>query len=149
MAIVRFDPMRGFESLARRVNSLTSEFEKGFNVEFGSFSPRIDISEDEKSIYLNAEIPGIAKDDIKLTINDDNVLILKGEKKRENKSEEQNEQSSFIRMERSFGEFTRSFMLPENINKDSISAKFDNGILMVTLEKKEPEKPKEIEVTIE
>lgn len=148
MAIVRFDPMRGFETLTRRMNNLVGEFEKGWNVEFGNFSPRIDISEDEKHIYLQAEIPGIAKEEIKLTINDDNVLIIKGEKKREVKTEQKDEAFSFIRMERSFGEFSRSFILPENVKKDSVSAKFENGILGVTLEKIEPEKPKEIEVSI-
>lgn len=149
MALVKFDPLRGFESLARRMNSLANDFEKGFNIEFGSFMPKIDIAEDEKNIFLQVEVPGIAKEDIKLTISDENVLVIKGEKKREGKSEEKGEGYSYIRMERSFGEFSRSFMLPDNIKKDSISAKFDNGLLSVQLEKIEPEKPKEIEVSIE
>jgi len=149
MAIVRLDPLRGFESLARKMSSVASEIDKGFNLEFGNFSPRIDISEDANHIYLQAEIPGLTKDNIKLSINDDNVLVLKGEKKREVKSEDSKDGSYYVRMERSFGEFSRSFILPDNVNKDSISAKFDNGVLNVTLDKIEPEKPKEIEVSIE
>lgn len=149
MAIVRFDPMRGFETLSRRMNSLVQEFDKGFNVEFGNFSPRIDISEDDKNIYLQAEIPGIAKEDIKLTINDDNLLIIKGEKKREVKTTDEKDTYSFIRMERSFGEFTRSFMLPDNVKKDSIAAKFESGVLAIVLEKIEPVPPKEISVSID
>ncbi len=149
MAIVRFDPLRGFESLARRMSNFANEFDKGLNLEFGNFSPRIDISEDEGLIYLQAEIPGLTKDNIKLSISDDNVLVLKGEKKREVKSEDSKDGFSYVRMERSFGEFSRSFILPENIKKDSIAAKFENGVLYVSLEKIEPEKPKEIEVSIE
>ncbi len=147
MVPVKFDPMRGFENISRKMNSFMNEFEKGFSFEFGSFSPRIDIAEDEKNIFIHAEVPGIAKEDIKVTINDDNVLTIKGHKKRESKSDDTNSKS-FIRVERSFGEFQRSFMLPENVNKDSINAKFENGVLDIVLDKAEPEKPKEIEVTI-
>jgi len=86
MAIVKFDPFRGFETLARRMNSLMQDFDKGFNFDFGGFSPKIDISEDEKHFYLQAEVPGISKDDIKVTITEDNVLTIKGEKKREQKN---------------------------------------------------------------
>ena len=149
MALVKFDPMRNFESLVRRVNSLSHDFEKGFNLEFGNFSPRIDISEDEKGIFIQAEIPGLTKDDVKVTINDDNVLMIKGEKKRIQKSEDEKDNVSFIRLERSFGEFCRSFMLNDNIKKDSIKAKFDNGVLSLSLEKIEPEPPKEIPISIE
>lgn len=74
-------------------------------------------------------------------------LQSKGTKKRESNSDDTNSKS-FIRVERSFGEFQRSFMLPENVNKDSINAKFENGVLDIVLDKAEPEKPKEIEVTI-
>lgn len=81
MVPVKFDPMRGFENISRKMNSFMNEFEKGFSFEFGSFSPRIDIAEDEKNIFIHAEVPGIAKEDIKVTINDDNVLTIKGHKK--------------------------------------------------------------------
>lgn len=148
MGIVRFDPMRGFESLSRRLTAMANEMEKGYNIDFGGFTPRIDISEDEKYIFLNAEVPGIAKEDVRLTVNDENVLVIKGTKKRDDKEEVKNENISFIRVERSFGEFQRSFMLPENVNKESINAKFENGVLTISLEKIEPAKPKEIEVSI-
>ncbi|MFP4368196.1 MAG: Hsp20/alpha crystallin family protein [Bacteroidota bacterium] len=148
MAIVRFDPFRGFEGLARKMNSFINEFDKGVNFEYGSFSPRIDISEDEKSIYISAELPGMKKEDVKVTINDDNVLIIKGEKKRI-VEEKEDEKKSYVRIERSYGEFTRSFMLPENVDTESINAKVEDGVLNISLNKKEPEKPKEIEVKID
>lgn len=146
MAIVRFDPFRGFESLARRMNEFLDEFEKGFTVSTAEFSPRVDISEDEKNLYVTVEVPGVAKEDIKVTINDENILVIKGEKKREFKSEDK--ERNWVRIERSYGSFQRSFMLPDNIKKDNIQAKFDNGVLSITLEKVEPEPPKQIEVPI-
>lgn len=148
MAIVRFDPFRSFEGVTRRMQNIASELEKGFNIEYGAFAPRIDIYEDEKNLYLHAELAGVKKEDVKVSINDENVLIIKGEKKREMKSENKDEERCFLRVERAFGEFTRSFMLPENIDKESISAKYDSGVLEITLAKKEPEKPKEVEIKI-
>jgi HSP20 family protein len=144
MGIVRFDPMRGFEGLARRMNEMAGEFEKGVNIEFGGLQPRIDISEDEKNLFFAVEMPGISKEDIKIKINDEDILVIKGEKKREFNIEDK----SFIRAERCFGEFTRSFLLPDNVNKDSIQAKYENGVLNITLEKIQPEKPKEVEISI-
>ncbi len=146
MAIVRFDPFRGFETLARKMSEMLEDFERGFTVSTNEFSPRVDISEDEKNLFVTVEIPGVTKDDVKVTINDDNVLVIKGEKKREFKTEDK--ERNFIRVERSYGSFQRSFILPDNVKKDNISAKFDNGVLTITLEKVEPEPPKQIDIPI-
>lgn len=146
MGLVRFDPFRGFENVMRKMNDLVGDFDKGMNIEYGGFAPRCDISEDEKNLYVHVELPGISRDEVKVTINDDNLLMIKGDKKREEKTE--NEDKSYIRVERTFGSFTRSFMLPENVKKDSINAKYDNGVLSITLEKIEPKKPKEIEISV-
>jgi HSP20 family protein len=146
MAIVRFDPFRGFETLARRMSEMFEEFERGITVTPSDFSPRVDISEDEKNLYVTVEIPGVNKEDVKVTINDDNILVIKGEKKREFKTEDK--ERNFIRVERSYGSFQRSFMLPDNVKKDNVSAKFENGVLTITLEKVEPEPPKQIEIPI-
>jgi len=148
MGILKVDPFRGFENIARKMNDFVGEFEKGFSVEYGGFAPRTDISEDSKNLFVHVELPGMNKDDVKILINDDNVLVIKGDKKRDSKSEEQNDDRTFIRLERGFGEFTRSFMLPDNIDKSNINAKFDNGLLEIILNKKEPEKPKEVEIKI-
>lgn len=149
MSMIKFDPVRGFEAMSRKMNSLVNDFDKTWSFEFGGFSPRIDISENTGKIFIHAEIPGMAKEDIKITINDENVLVIKGEKKRELKPEEEADPRRLIRMERSFGEFVRSFLLPENVKKDNINAKFESGILYLELEKIEPEKPKEINIVIE
>jgi HSP20 family protein len=151
MSIVRIDPFRGFDSLARKMNSFVSEFDKGINVEYGNFLPKIDISEDENAIYIQAELAGMKKEDVKVSVNDDNLISIKGKKAKEFKEEKEGEDNKlvYLRMERSFGEFTRSFQLPDNVDKDSISAKYEDGILNISLKKKEPEKPKEVLVNID
>lgn len=146
MAIVRFDPFRGFETLARRMSEMFEEFERGITVTPSDFSPRVDISEDEKKLYVTVELPGVNKEDVKVSITDDNILVIKGEKKREFKTEDK--ERNFIRVERSYGSFQRSFMLPDNVKKDNVSAKYENGVLTITLEKVEPEPPKQIEIPI-
>jgi len=148
-SVIKFDPFRGFESLTRRMGSMLDEFDKGFSVQFSGFAPRVDISEDDKNLFIHAELPGMLNDDVKVTINEDNLLTIKVTKQRQDKTEDKSGDKSFIRMERSFGEFTRSFVLSENVDGNSIKAKFENGVLNLTLDKKEPVKPKEIEVSID
>jgi HSP20 family protein len=89
------------------------------------------------------ELPGVKKEDVKLTINDENVLVIKGEKKKD-----ESKDKVYVRSERSYGAFERSFRLSDNINKDSINAKYDNGILNISFQKKEPQKPKEVNINI-
>jgi len=108
-----------------------------FNFNFNdNFSPKIDISEDDKNIYLEAEIPGLSKDNLKLTLQD-NILTIEGEKKTGGETKEKN----YFRSERSYGSFKRSFTLPENVDGDKVAAKFNEGVLEVTIAKLE-EKPK-------
>ncbi len=149
MAIMRFDPIKGFETISKRMNDFMNEFEKGVSVEYGGYAPRIDIFEDEKHLFVQAELAGIKKEDVKLKVNEDGVLCISGEKKRDSRFEDNKENQTVIRVERSYGVFTRSFLLPDNINKESVKAKFENGVLEISLEKIEPEKPKEVHVEIE
>lgn len=144
MTLMRFDPIRSFESLGRRMSTLANEVEKGLTVETGGFNPRIDIMEEENSILVFAEIPGMEKSEIKISLNEDRMLTLKGDKKHDKSQEGK----SFIRNERAFGNFTRSFVLPDNIDPEGISANFKNGVLEINIPKKEPQKPKEYEVNI-
>lgn len=148
MGVMRFDPRRSFENIAKRMNDFVNEFDKGMSFEYGSFAPRVDISEDEKHIFVQAELPGLKREEVKVTVNDDNLLVIKGEKKRENQEDNDKEGRLYIRVERNYGSFTRTFLLPDNVKKDNIIAKFDNGVLDITLEKVEPQKPKEMEVEI-
>lgn len=147
MAIVKFDPFRGFESMTRRFNDFLKDFDDSsyfMNNQTRSFWPMVDIKEEEKNIFVTAEIPGMSKDDIKITVNDENILTIKGEKKREETEKEE----SFVKLERCYGSFARSFMLPEVIKKDKIKANYKDGVLSIELEKVEPKKPKEIEINV-
>ncbi len=108
-----------------------------------SYVPRVDISEDASNIYVLAELPGLAKEDVKLTVRE-GTLILRGEKKHKDKKEDRN----YYRIERRYGEFVRQFSLPENVKEEAVRANFTNGILEITIPKSEPQKPKEHEVPI-
>jgi HSP20 family protein len=141
MAIVKFDPFREISGMMSKMGEFLSDFESGLVDNRRGFYPTVDISEDEKNIYINVELPGLTKDDVQIKVKDDNTLMIKGEKKFEEKKE--NKDHSYIRIERRYGEFSRFFALPENVDKDKISAKFDNGVLHLSIEKKEPEKPNE------
>lgn len=144
MTMLKFEPFRGFDSLSRRMNDFVGEIEKGVRFEIGDFSPRVDISEDDKNIYLHAELPGIAKEDVKVSVTEERVLTLKGEKKRVVTDENKN----YVRVERNYGNFVRSFSLPENVQFDAVQAKFEHGVLEVILPKIEPKLPKEVTVEI-
>ncbi|MBK9249206.1 MAG: Hsp20/alpha crystallin family protein [Ignavibacteria bacterium] len=144
MTMLKFEPFRGFDSLSRRMNDFVGEIEKGVRFEIGDFSPRVDISEDDKNIYLHAELPGIAKDDVKVSVTEERMLTLKGEKRRVVTDENIN----YVRVERNYGNFVRSFSLPENVQFDAVQAKFEHGILEVILPKIEPQLPKEVNVEI-
>lgn len=144
MAIVKFDPFRGFERMQRKMNEIVGELEKGVNFETGAFMPRVDITESENKIFVHAELPGITKENVKISVNEDRMLTIKGEKSVDDSVREKN----FIRTERVFGSFLRTFLLPENIDINSVEAKYDNGVLELSISKIEPQKPKEIEIEI-
>ena len=108
-----------------------------------AYVPRVDISEDTNNIYVHAELPGMSKDDVKVTVADD-ILTIRGEKKHEEKTEDKN----YFRIERRFGEFARQFTLPDNVKGDEVHANFNNGVLEITIPKSEPVKPTEREVPI-
>ncbi len=146
MGIIKVDPFRGFDTMMRRVNEVFDDVQRGgIRFEVGDFAPRVDISDDDKALMITAELPGINKEDVKITVNEDNVLTIRGEKRREEKHEEKN----YMRVERSYGSFTRSFALPDTVISDDVKASFDNGVLTIALAKREPAKPKELEVAIQ
>ena len=108
-----------------------------------NWSPKVDIYETEESYVLNAELPGLTKDQIDIDVNE-NTLTIKGEKK----FEEKVEKDSYVRVERSYGTFSRSFVLSDDVNAEAITANYKEGVLELTLPKKEEAKPKEIKVQI-
>jgi HSP20 family protein len=148
-ASVPWDPFRELEEMQNRLASLfgqklplvkTGE-EEGFTVT--EWSPPVDIAEDEKEYIVKAELPGINKEDIKVTV-EGGVLSITGERKAE--KEEKNKK--YHRIERSYGTFTRTFTLPEAASAEKVSAEFKDGVLKVHLPKDEKAKPKSVEVKI-
>ncbi|KAJ8900333.1 hypothetical protein K2173_024973 [Erythroxylum novogranatense] len=111
-------------------------------------STPMDVKELPNSYMFVIDMPGLKSSDIKVQVEDDNVLIISGERKRE---ENKDQEIKYLRMERRIGKFMRKFVLPENANTDSVSAVCQDGVLTVTVNKvppPEPKKPKTIEVKI-
>lgn len=144
MAITRWQPFRELSMLQDRMNKLFEDFlgERG-ELEGPSpgWVPAVDIYEDKDRIVLKADLPGIEQKDITLDV-EANRLTLKGERRLEKETREEN----FHRIERSYGSFVRSFSLPTTVDAEKISASFKNGVLEVTLPKKEEIKPKQITI---
>lgn len=104
---------------------------------------KVDISEDEKAIYLSADIPGVKKEDVKVTMEDDVISICA-----ERTQEEEDKKKNYHRVERSWGSLSRSFTVGENVDSENITANYDNGVLKIVVPKKEPEEKKSKEVTV-
>ncbi len=111
--------------------------------EESTISPRTDILERKDEYVLYAEMPGVKKDDFKVDV-EDNLLTIHGTKE----IHKRNDGEQYARVERQCGNYVRSFRLGEEINKDKINAKYDGGVLEVTLPKSEKVKPKSIEIKI-
>jgi len=105
--------------------------------------PAVDIVEQKDDYIVKVDLPGLTKNDVKITVQND-ILTIRGEKKQEKESKEQN----VHRMERSYGMFQRSFTLPSSVKSEKIDAVFADGVLTITLPKVEEAKAKEIEVKV-
>ena len=145
-SIVRRTPFPGFEGLPSGSLSL---FEDTLNRFFSEgptarpWSPSVDIAEDENSLTLTADIPGVKLEEIDLKI-EDGTLTFSGKREFEKKED----QRAYHRIERSYGAFQRAFALPDTVNVEKVAAAYDNGVLKVTLPKKEAARPKTIKVEI-
>ena len=148
MAITRWRPFRDVVSVQDEMNRL---FEDIFghrparvHSTNGDWNPSVDVTENKDSLVVKAEMPGMNKDDVKISVQD-NVLTLKGEKKQEKEEKE----ADHHRIERSYGSFCRSFQLPTTVSTDKIKANYKDGVLSITLPKTEEVKPKEIPISID
>lgn len=147
MTLTRWNPRHELWGIADDMNRLVSSiFNDGpseTSLFKGNWNPAVDISEDTDNFYLNIDLPGMDKKDVKVRFEDE-LLTITGEKK----SEKEEKDVNYHRVERSYGKFERSFRVPSRIVSDKIDAKFDKGVLTVTLPKAEDAKPKEIEVKV-
>ena len=146
MNIVKYDPFRELRSLQDEMTRLfTGVAPAQFNREemtHGAWAPSVDIFEDKDRLILEAELPGMNRDDFEISV-ENNVITLRGERKFEKKTEGDN----YHRVERSYGSFTRSFTLPQTVTADGATADFENGVLRVSLPKREETKARRIEIT--
>jgi len=148
--LTRWEPFREFSTMQDRINRMNRLFRESYNTEgpeealtTTSFAPPVDIYEDEHTITLKMEVPGIDEKDIDVRI-ENNTLTVHGERKFEKEEKEEN----FRRVERQYGSFTRSFTLPSSIDTGQVSAHYDRGVLKINLAKKAEAKPKQIKVNI-
>jgi HSP20 family protein len=145
MSITRYDPFRELRLLQDEVNRLfSSNLSRSFDddgIARGTWAPSVDIFENKDQIVLEAELPGMNREDFELTV-ENNVLTLRGERRFEKKDEADN----YHRVERAYGAFTRSFTLPQTVSAEHATAEYKNGVLRVTLQKREEVKARRIEI---
>ncbi|KRT74424.1 MAG: Heat shock protein Hsp20 [Deltaproteobacteria bacterium CSP1-8] len=149
MAIVRWlDPFRDLSAIQERMNQIFEDAlarsrgrEEGLRT--GMWTPAVDIYENNDSVVVKAELPGVERDQISVEVKD-GILTLRGERKFEKEVKEE----SYHRIERSYGNFQRSFSLPVSVEQDQVTARFKDGVLEVILPKKEQARPKQIQVDV-
>ncbi len=145
MAIIRWDPYRDMVTLRDRMNKLFEDMaaSRGEEKDLAttSWAPAVDIYETEGEVVLTAEIPGIEEKDIEIKV-EDNTLTLRGERKFEKETKEEN----YHRIERAYGSFFRSFTLPGYVDQDKIEAEHENGILKVRMPKRAELKPRKVKI---
>lgn len=146
MTVVRYDPFRDLRTLQEEVNRLFStNLTRAFGDEGigrGAWAPSVDIYENKDQIVLEAELPGMKQEEFDLSI-ENNVITLRGERKFEKTDEADN----YHRVERSYGAFTRSFTLPQTVSAEGATAEYNNGVLRVTLPKREEVKARRIQIS--
>lgn len=145
MAIIRWDPMRDMVTLREKMNRMFEDAftGKGEDKELApsTWAPAVDIFETENEIVMTAEVPGIDEKDIEIKI-EDNTLTLRGERKFSTETKEEN----YHRLERSYGSFYRAFTVPNSIDAENIRAEHENGVLRVTMPKKQELKPRTVKI---
>jgi len=144
-AITRRDP---FSNLATWQDQVNRMFEAAFpgrgdNSALTTWAPSVDIYETENELVLKADLPDVNEKDIDIRV-ENNMLTIHGERKFEQKVKEEN----YLRIERTYGSFSRSFSLPNTISTESIKAEYKNGVLTVEMPKRAESKPKQVKINI-
>ncbi|HEV2387610.1 MAG TPA: Hsp20/alpha crystallin family protein [Candidatus Acidoferrales bacterium] len=142
--LARWDPFREMQRAQEQFNRLLGDkfLVRGDNG-LSAWSPEVDIRETEEELVLEADLPGIEEKDLDIRV-EGNMLTIRGERKFEKKESEE----SYLRVERSYGSFTRSFSLPQTVKTESIKASYHDGVLTIRLPKREEAKPKQVKVEV-
>lgn len=144
-SITRWDPFRNLSSLQDQVNRL---FETSFkahadNSALTSWAPAVDIYETENELVIKADLPDVVEKDVDVRV-ENHMLTIRGERKFEESVKEDN----YLRVERAYGSFSRSFSLPNTVNTDAIQATYKDGVLKVVLPKRAESKPKQVKINV-
>jgi len=141
----RWEPFRGAAALQEQVSRLfDSVLERsGEESNLTSWAPAVDIYETEHELVVKADLPEIDPKDLDIRV-ENNILTIRGERKFEKKVNEDN----YLRVERAYGSFSRSFSLANTVNAEAIKADYQNGVLTLTIPKREEAKPKQIKVNV-
>jgi len=148
MNLVKWDPFKELEDVSNRLNRIfgrtpvRTESEREM-LAVADWMPSVDISETDTEYLVKGEIPGVKKEDVKVTIQD-GMLTIQGERKQEKEEKDK----KFHRVECCYGSFVRSFRMPDDADENSVKAEFKDGMLNVTLAKSEKAKPKQISVSV-
>jgi len=147
-ALTRWDPFKEMDDLQKRLTSIFGlSPQRPVNgkeeMTVAQWLPLVDITEDEKQYLIKAELPEVKKEDVKVTV-ESGVLTISGERK----FEKEEKDKKYHRIERSYGSFTRSFIVPDDADDSKVSAEFRDGLLTVHLAKSEKARPKSIEVKV-
>jgi len=148
-AVTRWDPFKELDELQHRLSTMfgrapvRKQGDRDETMTIAEWAPLVDIAEDENEYLIKAELPGVPKDAVKVSVQND-VLSITGERKYEKKEENK----KFHRVERAYGSFARYFTLPEDADGEGVKAEFAEGMLKVHLPKSEKAKPKMIEVQV-
>jgi HSP20 family protein len=143
-----WDPFRDLESIQNEMNrmfdsSLVKWGDRDTSLLEGAWSPAVDIYDSKDTVMVKADIPGMSKDDIDVSVHND-ILTIKGEKNHEKEIKEKD----FVRTERFYGSFQRAIRLPAGIDAAKVGANYKNGVLEIILPKKEESKPKQLKIDI-
>jgi HSP20 family protein len=141
----RFEPFRGVTTLQDQINRLFGDaFERqGEESSLTSWAPAVDIFETEHELVVKADLPEIDPKELDIRV-ENNILTIRGERKFESKVS----QDKYLRVERAYGSFSRSFSLANTVNSEAIKADYQNGVLTLTVPKREEAKPKQIKVNV-
>jgi len=144
MNVIRWDPYRDLTSFADRFNRAfgAPNRERDEEMSLGAWMPPVDISEEEDKIRLTAELPGVREDQVSIQM-EGGVLTIRGERKFEDEKQGRN----FHRVERAYGQFVRSFTLPNNVDREKIRASFSDGLLEIEIPKSEEARPRQIKIS--
>jgi HSP20 family protein len=143
--IARWEPFRGVTTLQDQINRLFNEGveRSSDDSSLSAWAPSVDIYETEHELVVKADLPDVDPKDLDIRV-ENNILTIRGERKFEKKVNEEN----YLRVERSYGSFARSFTLANTVNSEAIKADYQSGVLTLTVPKREEAKPKQIKVNV-